>query len=86
MWIWQLPQSNGGNLDVIAARARAAGMATVYVKSSDAADEWAQFTPQLVAALHARGLRVCAWQFVYGSDPLGEAAAGAARSPTAPTA
>ena len=33
--------------------------------------------PQLVAALHARGLRVCAWQFVYGTDPLGEAAAGA---------
>ena len=28
--------------------------------------------------LHARGLRVCAWQFVYGKDPLGEAAAGAA--------
>ena len=50
MWIWQLPQSNGGNLDVIAARARAAGMSTVYVKSSDAADEWAQFTPQLVTA------------------------------------
>jgi hypothetical protein len=78
MWIWQLPQSNGGNLDVIAARARAAGMSTVYVKSSDAADEWAQFTPQLVTALHTRGLRVCAWQFVYGKDPLGEAAAGAA--------
>jgi peptidoglycan hydrolase-like protein with peptidoglycan-binding domain len=78
MWIWQLAQSNAGNLDVIAARAKAAGMGTVYVKSSDAADEWAQFTPQLVAALHARGLRVCAWQFVYGKNPLGEAAAGAA--------
>jgi len=78
MWIWELPQSNAGNLDVIAARARAAGMATVYVKSSDAADEWKQFTPKLVQELHARGLRVCAWQFVYGRDPLGEAAAGAA--------
>jgi len=77
MWIWQLPQSNGGNLDVIAARAKAAGMGTVYVKSSDAADDWKQFTPQLVSALHARGLRVCAWQFVYGKDPLGEARAGA---------
>ena len=29
-------------------------------------------------ALHDRGLRACAWQFVYGSDPLAEAAAGAA--------
>jgi len=77
MWIWQLPQSDGGNLDAIAARARAAGMATVYVKSSDAANAWKQFTPALVAALHARGLRVCAWQFVYGADPIGEARAGA---------
>ncbi len=77
MWIWQLEKSNAGNLDVIAARARAAGMGTVYVKSSDGADVWAQFTPALVAALRARGMRVCAWQFVYGKDPLGEAAAGA---------
>jgi hypothetical protein len=76
MWIWELPHSNGGDLDAIAARARAARMSTVFVKSSDAARVWAQFTPQLVEQLHARGLRVCAWQFVYGSDPLGEAAAG----------
>jgi hypothetical protein len=78
MWIWELPHSDGGDLDAIAARARAAGMATVFVKSSDAARVWAQFSPQLVQQLHDRGLRVCAWQFVYGSDPLGEAAAGTA--------
>jgi hypothetical protein len=78
MWIWQLPKSSGGNLDVIAQRAAAAGMQTVFVKSADAATVWAQFTPELVAGLHARGLRVCAWQFVYGTNPLGEAAAGAA--------
>src|SRR5204862_7653953 len=39
---------------------------------------WSQFAPQLVADLHARGLRVCAWQFVYGADPLAEAAAATA--------
>jgi peptidoglycan hydrolase-like protein with peptidoglycan-binding domain len=78
MWIWQLPRSEGGNLDAIAARAVAAGMGTVFVKSSDAAKAWPQFAPQFVQELHARGLRVCAWQFVYGSDPLGEAAVGAA--------
>jgi peptidoglycan hydrolase-like protein with peptidoglycan-binding domain len=78
MWIWQLPRSDGGNLDAIAARAAAAGMQTVFVKSADAANVWAQFTPRLVQELHARGLRVCAWQFVYGTNPLGEAAAGAA--------
>lgn len=78
MWIWQLSRSDGGKLAAIAARAAAAGMRTVFVKSSDAAKLWTQFDPQLVQELHARGLRVCAWQFVYGSDPLGEAAAGAA--------
>jgi hypothetical protein len=78
MWVWQLPLSERANLDAIAARAHRAGMTTVYVKSSDAARNWEQFTPQLVGGLHARGLRVCAWQFVYGKDPLGEAAVGAA--------
>ncbi|HEY1540104.1 MAG TPA: peptidoglycan-binding domain-containing protein [Solirubrobacteraceae bacterium] len=78
MWIWELPKSDGGNLDVIAARAHAAQMSTVFVKSADGATVWSQFTPQLVAALHARALHVCAWQFVYGRDPIGEAAAGAA--------
>ncbi|HUR85959.1 MAG TPA: peptidoglycan-binding domain-containing protein [Solirubrobacteraceae bacterium] len=78
MWIWELARSDGGNVDAIAARAVAAGMQTVYVKSADAANVWKQFTPELVQALHARGLRVCAWQFVYGANPVGEAAAGAA--------
>jgi hypothetical protein len=77
MWIWELAKTEGGDLDAIAARARAAGMSTVYVKSSDATTDWAQFSPELVQGLHARGLRVCAWQFVYGSDPVGEATAGA---------
>jgi len=78
MWIWMLPKSEAGNLDAIAARARGASMRTVFVKSADAAKLWTQFTPGLVQGLHDRGLRVCAWQFVYGTDPLGEAAAGAA--------
>jgi hypothetical protein len=32
----------------------------------------------LVGALHQRGLKACAWQFVYGNSPAGEAAVGAA--------
>src|SRR3954452_10928216 len=35
MWIWELPKSEGGDVDAIAARAHAAGIGTVYVKSSD---------------------------------------------------
>ena len=78
MWIWELPKAEGGNVAAIAARAHAAGIATVFVKSSDGgSSRWAQFSPDLVAQLHANGLRACAWQFVYGDDPLGEAALGA---------
>ena len=77
MWIWQLDRSEGGDLAALVARARSAGISTVFVKSSDgAANRWSQFSPDLVAALKAQGLRVCAWQFVYGNDPLGEASLG----------
>jgi hypothetical protein len=78
MWIWMLAKSEGANLDAIGARARAASIRTVFIKSADAAKLWPQFTPGLVQGLHDRGLRVCAWQFVYGADPVGEAAVGAA--------
>src|SRR5262249_47192683 len=44
---------------------------------SDGSSEWSQFTPQLVRALHARGINVCAWQFVYGVHPKTEATLGA---------
>jgi hypothetical protein len=78
MWIWEVGRSEGGDPAAIAARARSAGMSTVFVKSSDgAASRWAQFNPTFVQALKAQGLRVCAWQFVYGNDPAGEAALGA---------
>ena len=78
MWIWYVSKSEGGNLDAIALRAKAAGISTVFVKSADRGTVWNQFSPQLVADLHARGLRVCAWQFVYGEDPLAEARAAVA--------
>ena len=78
MWIWYVDRSDGGNPDAIALRARTAGMSTVFVKSADGGTVWQQFTPQLVADLRARGLRVCAWQFVYGADPLAEAQAAVA--------
>ena len=78
MWIWYVSRSEGGDPYAIAARARAAGITTVFVKSSDGTDDWAQFEPGLVALMRAQGLRVCAWQYVYGDDPEGEARLGAA--------
>ncbi|MGO9319482.1 MAG: peptidoglycan-binding domain-containing protein [Solirubrobacteraceae bacterium] len=78
MWIWYLSKSNAGSIASIAARAHAAGVSTLFIKSSDGSTNyWSQFSPQLVAELHANGLKVCAWQYVYGSEPVGEAARGA---------
>ena len=77
MWIWNLPKSQGGDPNAILAQAQAHGVRSVFIKSGDGTSYWSQFSPQLVAALHAGGLKVCAWQYVYGSDPTGEAATAA---------
>ncbi len=78
MWIWYVSQSDGGNLASIVAQAHAAGVSTLYVKSSDGSSNyWSQFSPELVQTLHANGLKVCAWQYVYGTNPAGEANLGA---------
>jgi peptidoglycan hydrolase-like protein with peptidoglycan-binding domain len=78
MWIWYVSQSDHGDLAAIVAQAHAAGVGTLFVKSSDGSSNyWSQFSPELVQQLHANGLRVCAWQYVYGSNPAGEAGLGA---------
>ncbi len=78
MWIWYMSASEKGNNAAIVARARAAGVSTLFVKSSDGSSNyWSQFSPQLIAEMHANGLKVCAWQYVYGSNPVGEANLGA---------
>jgi Putative peptidoglycan binding domain len=77
MWIWYVSRSSGGNLAEIAHRAHRHGIETVYIKSSDGSNAWSQFTPSLVSTLHAHHLRVCAWQFVYGTHPGAEARRGA---------
>ena len=77
MWIWVTSRSSGGSPAAIGARARRYGVRAVYVKSSDGPYMWSQFTPSYVAALKAQGLKVCAWQYVYGRAPETEAKLGA---------
>ena len=78
MWIWYVSQSDGGNLASIVAQAHAAGVTTLFIKSSDGSSNyWSQFSPELVQQLHANGLKICAWQYVYGTNPAGEAELGA---------
>ena len=77
MWIWEVRKSSGGKLSRIATKARRHGIRTLYIKSSDGANGWDQFSRGLVKYLHRRGLRVCAWQYVYGGHPAAEAKRGA---------
>jgi hypothetical protein len=77
MWIWELDHTAGGDLDAIIAEAHEFRITTLIVKSSDGTNLWSQFTPQLVSALHAAHIRVCAWQYIYGRRPGVEANLGA---------
>ncbi len=77
MWIWMLSSSDGGHLSSIVSQAKAHGVSTLYVKSGDGTSMWSQFNRTTVAALHHAGLRVCAWQYVYGNHPVFEADVGA---------
>lgn len=78
MWIWYVSASSGGSLSSIIATAHQYGVSTLFIKAGDGAGAWSQFNPQLVASLHANGLRACAWQYVYGNNPVGEAQVGLA--------
>ena len=71
-WVWYV-SSSGGSGEAIGSAAEKSGLDAVYVKSGDGTNYWSQFTPELVDAIHADGVKVCAWQFVYGDDPAGEA-------------
>jgi Putative peptidoglycan binding domain len=78
MWIWELSQTGHDDLSRIVRTARLYGIGTLLIKSSDGTDLWSQFNASLVSALHADGLKVCAWQYVYGNHPVDEADVGAA--------
>jgi hypothetical protein len=76
MWIWQVGKAGGGNPGAIARKARRYGIETVIIKGSNGRRRWGQFSPWLVGQLKAAGLRVCAYQFLYGAHPGSEANLG----------
>jgi hypothetical protein len=78
MWVWYVSHSEGGSVSAILARAKRYDIGTVYVKAADGGGAWSQYSKGLVQALHQGGLDVCAWQFVYGNNPVGEAKVAAA--------
>lgn len=78
MWIWQLPKAAGGDPVGIAAQARAAGVDTLIIKAAQGPTRWTQFSPDLVSALQAEGLTVCAYQRLEGKRMVAQAVAAAA--------
>jgi hypothetical protein len=77
MWIWYVADSNNGNLPSIIATAHRYRVDTLIIKSGDGTSYWSQFSKSLVKSLHRAGLGVCAWQYVYGTEPGLEAKVGA---------
>jgi hypothetical protein len=75
LWISQVPDIAPQSL---AESAVSSGVRGLYVKAGDGSTPDPQFTPGLVQGLEAGGVSVCAWMFVYGADPRGEAAVAAA--------
>jgi Putative peptidoglycan binding domain len=78
MWIWYVSQSSGGSLSSILSTAHQYGLGALMIKSGDGTGAWSQFDSSLVSSIHAAGLKVCGWQYVYGTHPITEAEVGAA--------
>lgn len=73
MWVYELPKSAGGSPERLGAQARASGLETLVVKAGDGPAYWTQFSPAFVAAVKAQGVRVCAYQRLFGKRPVAEA-------------
>jgi hypothetical protein len=67
MWLWQPERSDGGDPHAIVARARAAGLTHIYVRTgSSRMGFYAQdFLNAILPVAHANGIRVYGWDFPY---------------------
>ena len=67
MWIWLSDQAEGGNPAAIVARAKAANLTHLFVRTASLADGFyaGPFLDQLLPAAHAAKIRVYAWDFPY---------------------
>ncbi len=76
-WIWNIPNTEGGDPLLIAGEAVKAGLTDVFVKVADGPVKFGiyngkDYVPATVAALKAVGIKVWGWQYCYGNDPAGE--------------
>jgi hypothetical protein len=76
LWVNQVVPPQTGR--ALAGEAAGAGVKTLYVKAAEGASAELQFSAVLVGEMRAAGVRVCAWTFARGRDPVAEAAAAVA--------
>jgi hypothetical protein len=80
MWTYQWAATEGGSAAAVVARARAAGLTSIWVRTGSSRSDF-YAAPELRALLplaHAAGLRVVAWDFPYLYDPVADAVRAAA--------
>ena len=75
MWVWELPQTEGGDVAAIVGRAAAAGLRQIWVRVGDSKDGFyaAGDLDALVPAAHRAGIAVIGWGFPYLYDPVADA-------------
>ncbi|MCY0892121.1 MAG: S-layer homology domain-containing protein [Acidibacillus sp.] len=74
MWIWEVDQTFGGNVDTMISQGKQMGLSGFLVKAHDGSTVWPQFK-EVLGPLKAAGFTVAAWGYVYGNDVLGESTA-----------
>lgn len=65
MWIWQPRASEGGDVNVIVAKAKSVGLTHLYVRTGSSWDGFygGPFLDRILPVAHGAGLRVYAWDF-----------------------
>lgn len=87
VYIWNIPNCEGGTPQAIASRGKSAGLGHVIVKVCDGPAFFngqrgltTDLVPSVVDALKQAGLDVWGYQYVYGKDPVREAEIAITRS------
>jgi hypothetical protein len=87
MWVWEPAKADGGNVGIIVARAKGAGLTHIYMRTGSTWDgpQNLPFLDALLPAAHAAGLKVYGWDFPKLADiPFDVSRAMAALTHVAP--
>lgn len=74
LWIRDLDKCLEGNIDAIIQKCKEYNISYLLIKNGDGTKLWTQLTKEIVTALQNAQIKVFAWTYVSGTDPLAEAA------------